>query len=429
MTIPSFEPPDTRDPIRDREMGHVISALLSRPLLVAEADPDVFQLAVRHKVPLEGWFRNVGWEAKVYLLDGIIRLYKRSAHPPGDRGPRLERDDPPARRPAPPLVLVLMCLICEQLWRHPETGFNDLQKALVQTCATEAGRGTLPRFNPVDTVGGERARANTDRGALVDALLVLQRLNIIVADRPLDSARKDTEADLLITTRQERLAKLLACPSPSLLRIDLAEPESMVAALCSDQAELPEHASANQGAQRRRHLALRAVLDDPAVDPDPDTDHGRYLASGTGRNQALETAHLAGLVCTVRRDWWSISDPAGNCTDIEFPGGRSQEHQGALVLLAALCDRADPRAPFALEDAEAVLAERLERLPWWGSRYRTGRGARRLAEASAAILEQAGLLHPPIARTWEPTPGIGTWRVSVLEPETRTPRHDGGHND
>jgi uncharacterized protein (TIGR02678 family) len=322
-----------------------------------------------------------------------------------------------------------MCLICEQLWRHPETGFNDLQRALVQACATEADHGTLPRFNPVDTVGSQHARANTDRGALVDALLLLERLNIIVVDRPLDAARKDAETDLLITTRQERLAVLLACPSPSLLGIDLSDPESMVAALCSDQAQLPDHASANQSAQRRRHLALRAVLDDPVVDPDPESDHGRYLASGAGRNQALETAHLAGLVCTVRRDWWTISDPAGNCTDIEFPVGRSQEHQAALVLLEALCARPQPQAPFALEDAEVVLRARLERLPWWASRYRTGRGSRRLAEAAAAILEQAGLLHPPIAQTWAPTPGIHSWRVTVLEQAPRAAQRSEGDDD
>jgi uncharacterized protein (TIGR02678 family) len=412
--------------VADTEVGQVIAALLRRPLLTAEHNPDVFRLAVLHRDELVAWFSSTtGWRVEIQAADGLCRLYKRRADPPADRAPQLLRQHRAARRPAPPLVLVLLCLVCEQLWRHPETSFNDLQRALVQSCAAEADSGRLPRFQPVAPTGREHARASADRVALVDAIRVLADWRVIVVDRPLEVIEQDDRADLVVTARRERLAALLAGPSPTLLDVDLDQPATHVPLLCADQAELPEHASASQRDLRRRHTALRAVLDDPGVTPDTDGEAGGYLASVTGRRQALDTAAAAGLVCTVRRDWWVVADPAGTTTDLDFPHSRAHEQHAALLLLAELRHRDDPAAPVTLEVATALLRAHLDRRPWWAARYRGPSGARRLAARAACQLVEVGVLQPASAEesagtemgavAWVPTPAIHLWQVRVAD--------------
>ncbi len=407
----------------DPETGEVIAAVLGSPLLTVEGEPDVFRLAVHHAEDIARWFKTTtGWRFEAYPTDGFCRLYKRRRLPPADRAPRLIRQQRSARRPASPLVLTLLCLVCEQLWRHPETSFQDLQRAIAQTCAAEAGTGQLPAFQPVALDAHAHARARVHRVALVDAVRLLASWQVVTVDRPLEIAEQDERADLAISARRERLLALLACLSPTLLDVNLDQPDTHVSLLCSDQAELPEHASAGQHDLRRRHVALQAVLDDPGVPPDSATEAGRYLASSPGRRLALDSAAGAGLTCTVRRDWWIIADPAGVTADLDFPHGRSQEQQAALVLLSELAGREDPTAAVNAEDATALLRSHLDRRAWWASRYRTTHGAQRLAEQALQLLTQVGVLDDagPGSGIWQPTPAIHVWQVHIRDPADKT---------
>lgn len=407
----------------DPEAGPVIAALQRNPLLTVESDQDLFRLAVRHGDGIARWYdHTTGWKVDVRAADGLCRLYKRRHDPPADRAPLLVRADAQARRPAPPLVLTLLCLVCEQLWQHPETSFNDLQRAIAQTCATESEAARLPRFQPVSPDGSDRGRANVHRLALVDAIRLLETWGVVCTDRSLNAAEQDHNADLVITARRERLLALLACPSPTLLSIDLDRPDDHVDLLCSDQADLPEHASANQHDLRRRHLALRAVLDDPGVAPDTDAETGRYLASASGRRHALDAAAVAGLTCVVRRDWWVVADPVSSSNGPEFPHGRSHEQQAALLLLHDLARREDPAAEVTSAEAEQIMRGHLDRRPWWASRYQGKRGAERLAQAALTRLTEAGVLNSPddAEKDWAPTPAVHVWKVSLAEDGERT---------
>jgi len=314
--------------------------------------------------------------------------------------------------------LTLLCLVCEQLWRHPETSFQDLQRAIAQTCAAEAGAGRLPAFQPVALDGRGHAQARAHRVALVDAIRLLSAWHVVTVDRPLEVAEQDEQADLAITARRERLLALMACPSPTLLDIDLDRPDAHVPLLCSDQAQLPDHASANQHDLRRRHVALQAVLDDPGVRPEGDGEAGRYLGSTPGRRLALDSAAAAGLTCTVRRDWWVIADPVGTTTDLDFPHSRSQEQQAALALLSGLAGREDPTAPFGTSVATLIMRTHMDLRPWWAGRYHTANGAHRLAEQALEVLAQAGIVDvvDQGAGMWQPTPAIHVWQVHIHEP-------------
>ncbi|MFB7632728.1 DUF2398 family protein [Streptomyces sp. NPDC056149] len=401
------------------EVRSVIASFLRSQFLTVESDPDLFRLAVHHKDEVRAWFAAMlGWPFEVYPADGLCRLYKRRWDPPANRPPRINLPGVSRGRSASPLVITLMCLVCEQLWRHPETSFNDLQRALVQTCATESESGRLPRFQPVTQAGEGRARANAHRLALVDALRLLEDWHVIAVDQPLDVAEQDQRADLIVTARRERLAALPATSSPSLMDIDLDRPDTHVPALCGDQAELPEHASARQQDLRRRHTALRVVLDDPGVAPQAGSEAGRYLASTGGQRQAVDAAAAAGLVCCVRRDWWIVSDPDGTTTDVTFPLARNIEEQAALVLLQALgsADSTPPVFELSLTEAAAHIQEHLDEYPRWAASQRS-RGPQHIAKKAVRRLVEAGVLVKAdhSGTRWTVTPAAQMWQVRVTD--------------
>ncbi|MEU9074425.1 DUF2398 family protein [Kitasatospora sp. NPDC048538] len=389
--------------------------MLRQQIHSVEDDPELFGLASAHQREVAAWFdHTVGWRFEVYRSEGLCRLYKRRVDPPSDRGPVVRRGKS-GEVPASPLVLVLASLICEQLWRSTQATFNDLQRAVVQACGTEAELGRLPRFRPVADVGEKQATAGAHRRAFIDALLLLESWHVIESDVALDQLEQDQGLDLVITARRERLALLIASVAPSLLDIDVDRPDTHAAALCADQRDLPEDAPVKAQERRRRHVAMRAVMDDPGVVPDPATEAGKYLSSYTGREHAMTAAAAAGLVCTVRRDWWSVSDPYGRSTDLTFPTGRSLEQHGALLLLEALVGRDEPMEWFGIEWASSQLRRELAERPWWARRYQGPGGERSLAEAGIRQLLSAGIVSadPPPGSGWRPTPAVHLWQVRV----------------
>ncbi|MFJ8676375.1 DUF2398 family protein [Streptomyces sp. NPDC093589] len=400
------------------EVRSVIASFLHSQFLTVESDPDLFRLAVHHKDEVREWFAStVGWPFDVYPSDGMCRLYKRRWDPPSDRPPSVKLQGTSKERTASPFVLTLMCLVCEQLWRHPETSFNDLQRALVQTCATESESGRLPRFQPVAQAGEGRARANAHRLGLVDALRLLEGWHVIDVDQSLDIAEQDHRADLVIVARRDRLAALTAGPSPSLLNIDLDRPETHVPALCGDQDELDEHASDRQRDLRRRHISLRVVMDDPGVGPHADSEVGRYLTSTSGQRQAVAAAAAAGLACNIRRDWWIVSDPDGSTTDLTFPLARNIDEHAALILLHTLSGAGSEGADseLSLEAATTRIQKHFDEHPQWAASHRS-RGAQRMARNAVKRLVEAGILRDDGRKDlWTVTPAAQMWQVRITD--------------
>ncbi|MGW8764273.1 DUF2398 family protein [Streptomyces sp. NPDC055815] len=409
------------------EAETVVAGLLHHQFLTEESDPEPFRLACHHRHEITHWFsHNPGWRFHTDRQAGMCRLYKRSLDPPAGRGPLLHRSKPSARLPISPLVQVLAALICEQMWRATQTTFNQLQRAVIQACGTESATGRLPRFQPVAPAGHKQSTAAAHRMAFIDALRLLQSWHILAFGQPLNILEQDLGADLDISARRERLAMLIASPPPSLLTVDLDDPESHVAALCPDQTPPPRDATSLDTARHHRHTALRAVLDDPGLAFDPDSGPGRYLATDNGREHALTTAATAGLTCTVRRDWWMITDPAGHTTDATFPRSRTVEQQAALVLLDTLKRRGNPMAWFGLHWAAEALDGHLRQRPWWARAYQNPGKAKDLATAAVLHLTSAGLCaaDPPPGTGWQPTPAIHLWQPSITDaprPHTTTP--------
>ncbi|PWW60220.1 DUF2398 family protein [Actinokineospora spheciospongiae] len=441
-------PPDLADCARQ---------LAARGRLLAERDPELYRTAVLGQEQLGKFFATeLGWRVDVVEHADMVRLHKRRQDVPGTRGPRLRRES--RDRPlAPRLVLIVVALVCEQLWRRPRITVNDLMQAVSQVCAADSADGLLPRFRivPDEEVGKREAREN--RQSIVDALRLLDADGTIVFEGDLDHAVDEDGADGVVAASRDRLSARFSSLSPSLLKLSQLPPDRHVEALASDR--VPDDADVDDGGAEdggeedwdtaapgehnartattvRRHRAVRRLVDDPGTDPVAD----HYLQSSTGRNRALNVLHALGLVGTVRRDWWQVGDPTGLGSTMDFPHGRRMERQAALALLRHLGTRPmldGGEAPVTSAEIESLFERIRERLPRWAAAYDRQQAA--LARAAASELVDAGFLvdvaEPPDQATatpephWRPTPAARMWQVKVTEPDTSDSHHrSGGHH-
>ncbi|MEU4645732.1 DUF2398 family protein [Micromonospora sp. NPDC023814] len=297
-------------------------------------DPVRYRAVLRGRREITDFFRTeLGWTLHIHDVGGMVRLHKRRDDVPGDRGPRLQRRSGRGEL-APAQVLVLAALVCEQLWRRPRISLRELLQSVAQVCAAEAATGRLPAFRIVAADGVSKREAQAARANIVDAIKLLQMDGEISVDADLDRAVTDENAEVFITADRDSLANKFASLSPTLLSLSDRAPSQHVATLTAislPDAEPDAVAQRQASVEGRRLTALRRVADDPAADPEDDPNPVGYLATSTGRERALNIAAALGLVASVRRDWWEITDPTGSASDFDFPQGRKTERQGALV--------------------------------------------------------------------------------------------------
>lgn len=175
---------------------------------------------------------------------------------------------------------------------------------------------------------------------------------------------------------------------------------------------------------RRRQQAIRRLVDDPGIDPRVDD----YLQSSIGRNRALNVLHALGLVGTVRRDWWQVSDPSGLGSALDFPNGRRSERQAALALLEHLGGRSltevGHERHIAIGEIVSLFQQVRVQLPRWAAAYDQRLSA--LANAATGDLVAAGFLIAAApaddnldgsddvdACCWLPTPAVRLWRIKI----------------
>ncbi|MEV6929669.1 DUF2398 family protein [Dactylosporangium sp. NPDC051485] len=407
----------------DPELAEAARHLTVVCRLSAAEDPTRYRTLLNGRRELAVFFRDeLGWTLVINEIAGVVRLHKRRDDPPADRGPYVTRDS----RPGPLAgtgVLVLVSLVCEQLWRRPRISLRELVQAIAQVSAAAAVEGRLPAFRIVATDGVSKRQAQSARQNLSDALKLLVAEGEITVDADVDRALADDTADCVITANRDSLATKFASLSPTLLGLAARPVQEHAVALTvtslpdATPAAAAEHRASVDG---RRLAALRRVVDDPGVDPTDDPAPMGYLLTLSGREKALTVAAELGLVTTVRRDWWEITNPGGAGTSMDFPQGRRTARQAALALLAELPRRPQPEAELPLAEIEAMIAAVRQELPRWGSSY-TGKLAL-LAHAAAADLVAAGLLIPAdTPDCWLPTPGIHLWRVHVRHGEPPPP--------
>ncbi|WP_239309891.1 MULTISPECIES: DUF2398 family protein [unclassified Frankia] len=395
----------------DPDLAEAARHLMLACRIAAVDDPVRYRTVLRGRRELTEFFRTeLGWSLHVHDVGGVVRLHKRRDDVPGDRGPRLQRRSGRGEL-APTQVLVLAALVCEQLWRRPRISLRELLQSVAQVCAADAATGRLPAFRIVAADGVSKREAQAARENIVDAIKLLQADGEISVDADLDRAVTDENAEVFITADRDSLANKFASLSPTLLSLGSRPPEHHVATLTAVSLPDAEPDAVEQrrtSVEGRRLTALRRVVDDPAADPQDDPNPVGYLATSTGRERALNVAVSLGLVATVRRDWWEITDPAGTASDVDFPQGRKTERQAALALLSRLPQHGEPEV--SSDEITALFEEIRQEMPRWAAGYAERLPA--LARAAAAELVSAGLLQATGDRDrWQITPGVHLWRV------------------
>ena len=412
MSSPGLLSPDLREAARQ---------LIASGRIRSETDPEQYKAALAGRKELAEFFREeLGWPVETLDVARLVRLHKRRSDPPSDRGPWLLRDGRPGPV-APAVVLVLVMLVCEQLWRRPRVTLRELLQAIAQVCAAEAPSGRLPAFRVVAGDGISKKEAQQNRQHLVDALKLLEAEGSVTVDADLDRAATDEESDMVVTAMRDRLAAKLSSLSPMLLGLNELPPaqhtDVLAAEFLADRLTDDPDDPVAMTVRDRRLQSVRRLVDDPAASPLGDGDQVPYLHTISGRDRALTITASLGLAASVRRDWWEVTDPSGLASGTDFPNGRRTERQAALALLALLPRREDPSAPLPLAEITTVLEEARASLPRWAAAY-DGR-LHALARAAAGELAAVGLLHhdEEQADHWHPTPGIYLWRVRVHQPE------------
>jgi len=364
----------------EAERRRALRALLARPLLLAERDPETFAAVVRHRAELVRWFaENAGWTLVVDAGARHARLMKRPARPDPTRPARA-----PGKRPFDRRRYVLLALALAALDDEPvQVTLARLAEKVRELSLDEDG---LAPFDP------EQA---PERHAFVDVVRLLTDLGVLaLRDGDAERYARSREGDALYDVRERLLGRLLAAPRPP--------------ALAGSPARMAEEERAGTEEGERmagRHAVFRRLLDDPVLYRDEIDERGRdWLAGGSGFLYE-RLARDAGLAVERRGEGLAAVDPEGTLTDTVFPEGGSTVKHAALLLCEWLADRARARRAGssgpALETPGAVpwpdvvarvRALQAEYAGRWSKEFdATEAGAEELAREAARLLVGFGL--------------------------------------
>jgi uncharacterized protein (TIGR02678 family) len=380
VTAPTTGPAALHEERAEAERRRALRALLARPLLLAERDPETFAAVVRHRAELVRWFaENAGWTLVVDAGARHARLMKRPARPDPTRPAHA-----PGKRPFDRRRYVLLALALASLDDEPvQVTLARLAEKVRELSLDEDG---LAPFDP------EQA---PERHAFVDVVRLLADLGVLaLRDGDAERYARSREGDALYDVRERLLGRLLAAPRPP--------------ALAGSPAHMAEEERAGTEEGERiagRHAVFRRLLDDPVLYKDELDERGRdWLAGGSGFLYE-RLARDAGLAVERRGEGLAAIDPEGTLTDTVFPEGGSTVKHAALLLCEWLADRARAQRAGGSGSAPDTLAA----VPWpdvvariralqaehagrWSKEFEaTDAGAEELAREAARLLVGFGL--------------------------------------
>ncbi|MBO2456374.1 TIGR02678 family protein [Actinomadura violacea] len=287
-----------------------LRALLRRPLLTVESDPEDVVLVRRYQAELREWLsRETGWRLRVDAE--AARLFKTA--------PTLEDGTHPARgkagEPFGRRRYVVLCLALAVLERA------DAQTTLGRLAEEVLNAAAEPGLAFPFTLDSRAERA--DLVAVVRLLLGWGVLRRVSGD---EESYLSATGDVLYDVRRVVLAALLT---------GTRGPSTVTAPGFEERlAELTDEPVPDTDELRNRALRrglTRRLLEDPVVYYDDlDEAERAYLVSQRAAiTRRIEEA--AGLVAEVRAEGVAMVDPDDEMTDVRMPEQRTDGHVTLLV--------------------------------------------------------------------------------------------------
>lgn len=302
------------------ELRQAARAMLMRPLLCAEHDPDTFARVRRHEVTLDQWFtRRLGY--RLQISSNTARLYKSVAlvHR------RCLHTASATPRPMTQRELVLLTLILAAVAAGPRViSLRDLIGD-VHSAAADA-----------EIVLGSEA---VDRRAFVTVLkwMIAQGLGRELHE-DVGRYEADADADAVIEIDPDRVALL---PLPALARAE--EPTQLL-----DRHEARSNT--------RQWLRTRLV-EDPVLYRDDVTDTEWATLRRRLGEEAVLLDEMFGLQLEARAEGVLAIDPTERLSDIAFPAGNTLNH-AALLIIDSVVEQGGTATH---SDVEAMLAQLAKR--------------------------------------------------------------------
>lgn len=359
--------------------------LLRHPLVTPASHPDEFPLIRRHADWLVRQFQQVlGY--RLVVEGRFARLHKAGLGPGAGR--RLERAGGGAFTPR---AYAYVALALSVLVTAPEQLLLSELVARTRGAAAEAG---------IDL--GEPNRP-AERRAMVAALRQLTEWRVLREDEgSVDRyATAGGESEALLGVDREIARRLVSGPLTG----------------AADGAGLIG-AAADPGPGEARRLVRRRLVETPVVYLDELTEEQRAWLRREQRAEQRRFEEFLGVDTEIRAEGAALLDPAGELTDLEFPGPGTVP-QAALLLLDRLLERQSPSAdgpmpigvPVRRSTVEEILAELTgEHGAHWARAH--VENPTLLRDAVTGLLTRMNLLAPG--------PGEDTWTLRAAAARYRS---------
>lgn len=383
------------DARQEQELRDATRALLMRPLLHAERDPEAFRLVRRHVEELRRWFdAECGWSL---VVEGdVARLRKRTTNVTDATRPA--RDPGPSRAPFSARRYVLVCLALAALERA------DLQITLGKLAADLLIAARDPRLETSGFVFALDRREQ--RSDLVAVVRLLLELGVLARVAGSEDTFVRGDGDVLYDVHRHVLV-LLTAPRRGASTVQAVEFEERLRRLVAE----PGAEVAELQAQRDRRALTRRLVDDPVLHRDElSASEQRYL---TGQRSAIiqRVEDRCGLVAEVRAEGIAMVDPDDALTDLRMPESGTDGHV-ALLVAEHLAGGDGAAVPVGALEAFVAGAAHDHRQYWRSSAVEPGAERELVAEALRR-LEALGLVRMSDDSV-RPRPALA--RYSVAEP-------------
>ncbi len=361
-----------------RERREAARALLMHPRLTMDHAEEL-ALVRLHAAALRSMFKST-LDYHLVVEPTFARLVKG---PVSSDGPAR-----PARRPDgqafTPATYTLLCLLCAALL-VPGTGDQILISALIEQVRSDAA-----------TIGVPVGDTLPERRALVTAVGQLVAWGVLKETDGTAAGWGERRDEALLTIHRPALPHLLARPLAG-----VGHPDEFL----QPNTQLDD--------QPRRSLR-RKLVENPLVRREELTDGERDVLSRERSELTRVLSENFGLMLEVRAEGALAYDPAGDLTDVGFPGN-GRVKQAALLLVGELVERTAAATTGSLvtewDEVDAVLADLATRhARAWGEALAEQLGGLRedvvllLCETGLARMTETGLLLHAAAARYRPQP-------------------------